>query len=198
MPPAEIYPWIIGAVVPRPIAFVSTIDRRGVVNLAPFSFYNAVSSAPPVLMFSVSRKRAAAKKDTLLNIEENGEFVVNSTHDWMAEEINQTSADYPHGISEAEKVGFHELPSTWVKPPRIAECGIHFECRLERIVEIGEGEVGSVSVVFGRIVGMHIHPSMMTGNYPDFDKIRPLGRLGGAEWSKGGTVFTLPRPKPPI
>src|SRR5690349_10987328 len=115
LPGATRYKIMIGAVVPRPIAFVSTINSAGTGNLAPFSFFNAVSSDPPCLAFSITRKRDGSKKDTLRNIEETRGFVVNTVSEWMADPMNQSSADYPYGVDEMAKVGLTALPSTRVK-----------------------------------------------------------------------------------
>ena len=189
-----IYHLMTAAIVPRPIAFVSSINPDGILNLAPFSFFNGVSSNPPCLVFSITRKADGTKKDTLLNIEANGEFVVNSTHEWLAEKINQCSAEYPYGVSELDKVGFTATPSIHIKPPRIQESLVQMECRLETLVHIGDGSVGSASLVVGRILEMHVAEAAMTNDRIDTLKLKPLSRLGGIQWGKTTEVFEQKRP----
>ncbi len=190
----DVYRMIVSAIVPRPIAFVTTMDGSGVTNLAPFSFFNGVSSNPPCLVFSIARKPDGTKKDTLLNIELNGEFVVNSTEEDFAERANAASAAYPHGVNEMETVGLTPAPSTWVHPPRVAEAAIQIECRLERLVEIGRAEAGAATLVVGRILGIHVADRVLTGGEIDYLKLKPVARLGRNEWLRGGEIFRMPRP----
>lgn len=192
----DVYGWMISTIVPRPIAFVTTMNHQGIVNLAPFSFFTGVSSNPPCLLISITRHPDGRKKDTLLNIEATREFVVNSTHEWLVNQINSASANEPPEVSELEVVGLNQIPSMLVKPPRVAECLFHHECRLEKFVEIGDGGVGSSTIVVGRILGTHISDRILTAGKVDFKKIKPLSRLGGQEWSMGGEVFSLERPRP--
>ena len=195
MEAAGAYRIMTSAIVPRPIAFVSTVDANGVVNLAPFSFFNGVCSDPPLLMISITRQEDDSKKDTLRNIEFNGEFVVNSTHTWIAEEVNRSSENFPYGVSEMEKIGFHPLPSIFVRPPRIAEAWVNFECRLEKTVDVGDGNLGSSTIVIGRILAAHVANEAMTEGRIDYAKLQPLARLGGSQWLRDGTVFSMKRPK---
>lgn len=190
----EIYRLVVSAIVPRPIAFVTTVNAEGVTNLAPFSFFNGISSNPPCLVFSIARKPDGSKKDTLLNIEANGEFVVNSTEESFADRANAASAAFPHGVSEMEKVGLTSVPSTWVRPPRLAEAAIQMECRLEKQVEIGANEAGAATLIIGRIVGMHVADRVLTEGEIDYLKLKPVARLGRNEWLRGGEILRLPRP----
>jgi flavin reductase (DIM6/NTAB) family NADH-FMN oxidoreductase RutF len=190
------YKLMAGAIVPRPIAFVSTISAAGVGNLAPFSFFNGVSSEPPCLVFSVTRKSNGDKKDTLRNIEETGSFVVNTVSEWMAGPMNETSADYPYGVDEMLKVGLTPLPSLKVKAFRVKEAAIQMECALEKVVEIGEG-AGSSSLVVGRILLMHAREDIYNEGKIDAAALRPVARLGGPHYGKLGELFELPRPKMP-
>src|ERR1041385_6890840 len=137
LPRREIYRLMIDCIVPRPIAFVSTLSAEGVGNLAPFSFFNGVSSEPPTLVFSISRKRDGGKKDTLVNIESTPQFVVNLVTEPMAAPMHQTSADYPYGVDEMAKVGLTPVPSTRVRPPRVGESPVQMECELFSLHEIG-------------------------------------------------------------
>lgn len=192
--PRDSYQWMIHAIVPRPIAFVSTVDENGVINLAPFSFFNGVASNPPTLVLSFTRKSDGSKKDTLLNIEKTGEFVVNTTQESIVDQVNAASEEFPYGVSELEKVGLTAVPSSWVKPPRVKESPVSFECRLEKTVEVGDGSRGSSTLVIGRVLGMHVADSVLTDGKIDYRKLKPLARLGGAQWLKGGEVFELKRP----
>lgn len=193
LPSRDIYRWMIHAIVPRPIAFVSTVDENGVVNLAPFSFFNGVSSSPPCLAFSITKKGDGSKKDTLRNLEKSGEFVVNASQEGIVEQVNAASEEFPYGVSEVEKIGLSTTPSLFVRPPRIAECDFQMECRLEKQVEIGEGP-GSATLVIGRILGLHVAERILTDGKIDYTKLKPLARLGGKQWLKGGEVFELTRP----
>eukprot|EP01098_Paradermamoeba_levis_P011731 TRINITY_DN504_c0_g1_i1.p1 TRINITY_DN504_c0_g1~~TRINITY_DN504_c0_g1_i1.p1 ORF type:complete len:290 (-),score=94.49 TRINITY_DN504_c0_g1_i1:34-903(-) len=159
-PSGDIYRMMIGLVVPRPIAFVSTVDEKGVVNLAPFSFFNAVSSNPPTLMFSVTKNAKGGKKDTLINIEKTKQFVVNTVAEWMVEPANFCSIEFPYGVSEMSAAGLTAVPSIKVKPPRCLESPAQLECSLFQTVEIGEG-VGSATAVFGKIECIHLHQSVI-------------------------------------
>ena len=127
---------LTGVVVPRPIAFVSTMSPDGVVNLAPYSFFNAVSYDPPTIVFSSSRRAGYKSKDTLRNIEETGEFVVNIVVDPIAEAMNKTSAEFPEDVDEFEIAGLTQAPSETVKAPRVAESPVNMECKLEQVVRV--------------------------------------------------------------
>jgi flavin reductase (DIM6/NTAB) family NADH-FMN oxidoreductase RutF len=190
----EIYRILVASIVPRPIAFVTTMDENGVTNLAPFSFFNGVSSNPPYVVFSVARTPQGEKKDTLRNVEKLREFVVNTAEEGFVDQVNAASEAFPYGISEIEKVGLNVLPSTWVKPPRIAEAAIQMECRLEQIVEIGADEPGGASLVIGKVLGIHVADRVLTNGEIDYEKLKPVARLGRDEWLRGGEVFRLRRP----
>ncbi len=151
-----VYKLMIGAIVPRPIAFVSTLSREGKGNLAPFSYFNGVSADPPCVMIAIERKPDGSEKDTWRNIRDTGEFVVNSVNEWIAEATNYCSAAYPFGVDEAEKAGLKKLASVKVRPPRIAESAIQMECELYGSMEVGPGSPGSATIVVGRIVCFHV------------------------------------------
>lgn len=189
-----VYSLMIGGIVPRPIAWISTRSAKGELNLAPFSFFMGVSSRPPCLAFSVTRKRDGDKKDTLLNIEATSDFVVNSAQEEMADSVNQTSAEYPYGVSEFEKIGLTPLASIRVSPPRVAESAVQMECRLEKLVEIGDGGLGSSVIVVGRIVQIHVDTRVLREGTIDIHALKPLSRLGGIEWGCTDRVFEQKRP----
>lgn len=191
----EIYKLLIGSIVPRPIALVSSQSAQGEVNLAPFSFFTGVSSHPPCLVISFTRKNDLNKKDTLRNIESTGEFVVNTVSEWMAEPMNFASAEYPYGVDEMKKVGFTPIPSLRVKCPRVKESPIHMECRLEKKLEIGEGQVGSSTLVIGRIEMIHVMDEALENGKIKWETILPLARMGGLNYGCTREVFELPRPK---
>ena len=129
---------LTGVVVPRPIAFVSTVSTDGISNLAPYSFFNAVSYDPPTIVFSSSRTVDRKSKDTLRNVEETGEFVVNVVVDDIAEAMNKTAAEFPEDVDEFEIAGLTAIPSEIVKAPRVAESPVNMECRLNQVVPIGD------------------------------------------------------------
>jgi flavin reductase (DIM6/NTAB) family NADH-FMN oxidoreductase RutF len=191
----EIYRILVAAIVPRPIAFVTTVDGKGATNLAPFSFFNGVSSNPAYLAFSVARRPDGGKKDTLLNIEKTAEFVVNSAEEGILEQVNAASETLPYGVSEIEKVGLTTLASEWVRPPRIAESAIHMECRLDRFVEVGLDEPGGATLVLGRVIGVHVADRVLENGEIRYEKLKPVARLGRDEWLRGGEIFRMRRPR---
>ena len=191
------YKLLIGGVVPRPIATVSTISPEGNTNFAPFSFYNAVSSDPPCLSVSITRNSQGEKKDTLRNIEATGEFVVNATPVSLAQAINQASAEYPYGVSEFEKTGLTPAPSLKIKPPRIAEAPLSFECVLHGKMELGTGQQGSSTLIVGRIVAVHVAENLYKDGKIDLQALQPLSRLGGIQYGQTTGIFELNRPKTP-
>lgn len=192
---AEIYKLMIGSIVPRPIAIVSTQSASGRGNLAPFSFFNGVSSDPPCLMISISRKSDGQKKDTWRNIEETGQFVVNTASNWLAEVVAHCGAEYPHGVNEAEIVGLTSLPSHMVKPPRIKESPVHFECELHKSLPIGDGGPGSTTLFIGRIVLVHVYDAAYANGKILWQKLRPIARLGGFSYTEVTSSFDLKIPE---
>src|SRR5687768_11161215 len=153
--PRDAYNWMIGTILPRPIAWVSTISNDGKTNLAPFSFFQGVTSNPPTLLFVPVNTRDGAKKDTVRNIEQVPEFVVNLVPFALAEKMNDCSAMLPYGESEFEAFGIDAVPSEVVRPPRVAGAPVAFECTLDRFVHVGEGPLAA-HVVFGRIQLAHV------------------------------------------
>lgn len=181
-------------ILPRPIAWVSTIAADGRTNLAPFSFFQGVTANPPTLMFVPVNDRAGAKKDTLRNIESVPEFVVNLVTRSQAEAMNQTAAALPHGESEFEVFGIAAAASTRVRPPRVAAAPAAFECALHQIVPIGEGPLAA-NVVFGRILTVHVSETVLGADgRPDAAKLDLVGRMGGADYTTTRDVFSLERP----
>lgn len=195
LPPRDAYAWMINAIVPRPIAWVSTISAEGVANLAPFSFFQGVCSNPPTLLFVPTNNRNGGKKDTLRNIEAVPEFVVNVVPHALADGMNATSAALPHGESEFVHAGLASAPSSKVRPPRVALAPVAFECRLDRVVEIGSG-AGAGNIVIGRIVAMHVDESVLgPDGRLDPRKLDLIGRMGGDYYTRTRDLFVLDRPK---
>ncbi len=172
--PSEIYHLVTSMVVPRPIAVVGTIDENGIDNLAPFSYFNAVSSDPPCLMFSIGHNRDGSKKDTLRNIEKNKEFVIHIATADQVQWVEAMGEPLPYGESERAKLGLTLTPSQWVQCPRVKEFKISFECVLEKTLEIG-----SNTVVFGRVLGAHFDESLKIPNKMiiDSQELNPLARM---------------------
>ncbi|WKZ57562.1 MAG: flavin reductase family protein [Bdellovibrionota bacterium] len=193
--PPELYKLIIGAVVPRPIAFVSTCNSQGQVNLAPFSFFTGVSSNPPCLVFSVAVRPNGAGKDTLRNVQETGQFVVNSANEWLAEPLVHTAADFPYGVNEMEQAGLTPIASVKVRPPRVKESAVQFECEVYKTMPIGDGSPGSATLVVGRIVCAHVHKAAYDNGRIILQELRPVARLGGIGYCLVGNTFELPVPK---
>jgi flavin reductase (DIM6/NTAB) family NADH-FMN oxidoreductase RutF len=191
----NVYKLLIGAVVPRPIAFVSTISREGVLNLAPFSFFTAVSANPPIVAFCpVRRAGPYPNKDTLNNIHATREFVVNIVSEEFAEKMNACSADFPPDVDEFVASGLTPIPSDLVKPPRVAESHIHMECKLYLTMEFGELP-GSGNLVLGEVVRFHVDDGYFDDFKIDPDKLRAIGRMGGAAYARTGDRFEMVRPK---
>ena len=194
LPVREAYGWMIGTILPRPIAWVSTQSAAGRTNLAPFSFFQGVTANPPTLMFVPVNKRDGAKKDTLRNIEEVPEFVVNLVSFSLAEKMNATSAQLPYGQSEFDKFGIAPTASDRVRPPRVAAAPVAFECALHSIVQIGDGPLAA-HVVFGRILTAHISDAVVGADgRPDPAKLDLIGRLGGESYARTTERFALERP----
>lgn len=192
--PDVIYKLLISCIVPRPIAWVSSINNAGVLNLAPFSFFNAFCAEPPILGFACGYKDGPEgepfPKDTLANVKENGEFVVNIVSRPLAEKMVQTSGEYDQSVSEFEIVDLKPVASHMVRPPRVGEALINFECKLFQLVELG----GSC-LVLGEVVCMHLEDEVMRQGSVDLSVLDPVGRLGGEFYATVRDRFTLARPR---
>jgi flavin reductase (DIM6/NTAB) family NADH-FMN oxidoreductase RutF len=186
---------LVGVILPRPIAFVSTISLDGVANLAPFSFFTAVCPRPPVICFCNSiRPRDGAKKDTLRNVEATGEFVVNVVSEDFASQMVACSGDYPPDVSEFDISGLTPIASDLVKPPRVKESRVQMECRLLQVVTVST-EPGGGSLVMGEVLRFHVDDSVIDDGKVDPDKLRPIGRMGGITYVRTTDRFTMTRPK---
>jgi flavin reductase (DIM6/NTAB) family NADH-FMN oxidoreductase RutF len=193
--PANVYKLMVGAIVPRPIAFVSTISLAGVRNLAPFSFFTACSANPPVVCFApMVRASDGKQKDTLHNVRETGEFVVNIVSEDFAEKMNICSAEFPPEIDEWEKSGLTPEASDCVKPPRVAESRFHMECRLVDIISVSKQPLGG-NLVLGEVLRFHVADELFEAYRIDPDKLRAIGRMGGPTYARTNDRFDLERPK---
>jgi flavin reductase (DIM6/NTAB) family NADH-FMN oxidoreductase RutF len=170
-------------VVPRPIAWVCSRSADGVVNLAPHSFYTVACVDPPIVQFT-----SVGRKDSLRNVEATGEFTVSLAPEPLFEQINATSTDFPHGVSEPEQCGVRLEPSDRVGVPRVAESPVAVECRLHATIRLGDS-----TVVFGRVVAITAWESTVRDGRPRIEHLHPLARLGGNEWSTIGEVRELNR-----
>lgn len=193
-----LYDFLTHAIQPRPIAFVSTESLAGERNLAPFSFFMVGGVNPPSLVYCPTLNKHAQPKDSLRNCRETGEFVVNLLTRRLADGMNAAAAEFPPGQSEWPASGFAPLASHLIRPPRVAECPIHFECRVHRIVEHGDGPNAAVYVI-GEVLMIHVDPGLLRDGKLDPMLFRPIARLGGADYldRDGDRTFTLPRPQAP-
>lgn len=188
------YEWMIHSILPRPIAWVSTLSVEGVPNLAPFSFFQGICARPPTLMFCPVNHRDGSPKDTLRNLEATGEFVVNTVSAADAEAMNATSALLGYEESEFERFRVATAPSVKVRPPRVASASVAFECRLDRVIRVSEGPAGG-NLVLGRIVWMYVADGVIgSSGYPDPDRLDLVGRMGGTDYLRTRDRFSLDRP----
>jgi flavin reductase (DIM6/NTAB) family NADH-FMN oxidoreductase RutF len=186
-------------IVPRPIGWIATRSRAGVDNLAPYSQFQMVGYDPPMLMFSSNQTPRGTRKDTVNNVEETGEFVWNMATWAIREAVNFTSEELPPDADEFQHAGLSKLASTRVKPFRVAESPVHFECRHRHTLRLpGNGPTGTVDVVFGEVIAVHIDDRYVDANGRlDIIKVRPLARLGYHDYTSVESAFTMtPRGSP--
>jgi flavin reductase (DIM6/NTAB) family NADH-FMN oxidoreductase RutF len=189
----DAYKLLVSTVVPRPIALATTVDAAGRVNAAPFSFFNAVSSRPPVVVLGINGDGPqGGHKDTENNIRDTGEFVVNLVDEALAERMNVCAVDFPTGMGELDQAGLTAAASAEVKPPRIAEAPVSFECR--RITGLSLG--GSSALEIGRVIHIHIRDDLVDPEkfYVQTDKMRLVGRMHGRGWyARTSDLFLMDR-----
>jgi flavin reductase (DIM6/NTAB) family NADH-FMN oxidoreductase RutF len=189
-----VYQALVGVVTPRPIAWVTTVDDEGRVNLAPFSFFNAFGANPPIVVFSPTLRRDGSKKDTLINLGMVPEFVLNAAVEDLAEKMNATAKELPHGRSEAEYAGLTLAPSVKVRPPRVAESPAHLECRMRQLLSFGDGPIAA-NLVIGEVVLIHIDDAMLDASGRiDPRKLQTIARLGGNYYCRSTDLFEMERP----
>ena len=196
LPYQSVYKIMTGSIVPRPIGWISTLDLRGRANLAPFSFFNAVCSNPPTLLFCpLIRSTDGMTKDTLNNARATHEFVVNIVTEDTLRAMNASSIEAPSEFNEFEFAGLSLVPSLAVKPPRVMESPIHFECKVREIIEINN-EPGGGSIVIGNIVHIHVEDGILLGQDKiDLMALKPIGRLMGGAFCRVTDLIEMERPK---
>jgi flavin reductase (DIM6/NTAB) family NADH-FMN oxidoreductase RutF len=180
-------------IVPRPIAWVSTISVDGVLNLAPFSQFNSLSHDPPFVMFSGGMRPDGLKaKDTVINAQRTGEFVVNMATWDLREQVNQSAQFFPEDVDEMQAVGLETEPSRLVKPPRVAASPIHLECKYHSTIVLPARSVETIqNVVIGQVVGVHIRDDVIINGKVDITRIRPLARMGYLDYAVIDQVFEM-------
>lgn len=182
-------------VAPRPIAWISTISATGVANLAPYSFFNAFAERPHYVAYGSGLSQQDGRKDSLTNIEETGEFVVNLATFALRENMNASSANVEHGIDEFELAGLHKAPSRLVRPPRVAESPVSLECKWFKTIDLPDDE-GHVDdrLVIGRVVGIHIDDRYIHNGRVDTASMQLIARLGYAEYATVSEAWRMRRP----
>ncbi len=190
---ADAYRLMTDVVVPRPIAWVTTVDEAGTVNLAPFSFFQGVCGSPPTIIVSVGRHRDGLHKDTGVNAMATGELVVNIVSDDLAEAMNVTCGEHPVGVDEMAIAGLLAAPSAHVRPPRVAEAGVALECKLVQTVPVGRPPRDYL-ILIAEIIAFQIRDDLYRDGRVDPVALAPLARLGGNRYRRGGEVFEMERP----
>jgi flavin reductase (DIM6/NTAB) family NADH-FMN oxidoreductase RutF len=193
----EAHELLVGAILPRPIAWVSTVGRDGVYNIAPFSFFSGMSSIPAIVGFGVGSKRDGGKKDTLVNIEFSKDFVINVVTNDLAEAMNQTSGEYPSHIDEFQVANLTPIKSDLVKPPRVAESPVNMECRLVQILEFGKSPQVSRFIV-GEVLRVHIKDEFWIDGVIKGSKLKGIGRMGEDLYCRTMDIFEMKRPRGPF
>jgi flavin reductase (DIM6/NTAB) family NADH-FMN oxidoreductase RutF len=190
---SAIYKLLTGAVIPRPIGWISSISEDGIPNLAPFSFFNAVGDDPPHVMFSTVRPNDS-NKDTLNNVLATKQFVVNMVTEDTVERMNTTSQSFLPDENEFELAGLTPIPSVKVKPPRVKESPITMECELVHHYTLENHKYGGATIMVGKIVMFHVDESVLLDNYKiNLETYKPVARLAGSNYSKLGEIFSIKR-----
>jgi flavin reductase (DIM6/NTAB) family NADH-FMN oxidoreductase RutF len=190
----DVYRLLVDVVTPRPIAWVTSVDAEGRVNLAPFSFFNAFGGNPPVVVFSPTLRRDGSRKDTLRNVEATGEFVLNAAVESLAEQVNLSSKELPYGQSELDLTGLTLRPSLKVKPPRLAETPVNLECKLLQVVPLGTGPIAG-NLVIGEVVVFHVDDGVLDEKgRVDPRRLRTIARLGADYYCRTTDLFEMRRP----
>lgn len=193
-PFSETHKLMIGSIVPRPIALVSTTSKDGINNLAPFSYFNGVCSKPPTIMFAPARRGWDGKeKDTLINIRDTKEFSINIVSEAIAEKMVICSTDFEKEIDEYTKSGLSPTASKKIIPPIVSESKVSLECKLNKIVQIGEDEAGSGFIVIGTIILFHVDDHVYNNGRIILNKLQPIGRVAGNGYVRSDNVFDIVR-----
>jgi flavin reductase (DIM6/NTAB) family NADH-FMN oxidoreductase RutF len=197
--PQEIYKLMTGIIVPRPVALVSTISREGMPNLAPFSFFSGVGAIPPTVLFCPALRdgaspESAERKDTLRNVEETGEFVINVVSEAIAEAANATAAEVAFGVDEFALSGLTPIPSESVRPPRVAQSPAQMECKLLQVIYTSHVPRGGV-IVLGEVVRFHVREDLLENFRVDPENLGAVGRMAGNTWVRTRDRIELVRPR---
>ena len=182
-------------VVPRPIGWISSVDAAGNTNLAPYSFFNAVAYDPPQVLFAATSDHAfGGLKDSVKNIQETGEFVVNLATWELREQMNQSAVAAPSDVDEFEYAGLSKAPGKLVAPPWVKQSPAHLECLYTQTIELPADPGNTNTVVFGKVIGIHISDRALVGGKVDLQKIQPIGRLGYQDYVRVVDIFSMKRP----
>lgn len=189
----EAHDLLVCTVLPRPIAFVSTLGEDGIYNVAPFSYFTVLSSKPAVMGIGIGRKRDGTKKDTLVNIEFTKDFVINIVTESLAGAMNQASGEYPSHVDEFKEIGLSPSPSDLIRSPRVAESPVNMECRLMEILEFGEAP-RMQSFIIGEIIRVHVKDELWVNDVIKADRLKLIGRLGEDLYCRTMDMFEMKRP----
>lgn len=194
LPWQDAYKLLIGSVLPRPIAFVSTVNNEGVANVAPFSFFTAICADPMLVCFApMIRGTDGEKKDTLKNIESTKKFIINIVSEEICEQVNNAAADFPYGVDEFEQVGLTKIEGTTVNVPRVKESLVGLECELYELLHFGENK-GAGSLVIGKVLNVHINDELYENGKINTEKLNPVGRLAGHSYTRAiSDTFAIER-----
>ncbi|MFB7139460.1 MULTISPECIES: flavin reductase family protein [unclassified Bacillus (in: firmicutes)] len=194
LPWQDAYKLLIGSVLPRPIAFVSTVNSEGVANVAPFSFFTAICADPMLVCFApMIRGTDGEKKDTLKNIELTKKFIINIVSEEICEQVNNAAVDFPYGVDEFEQVGLTKVEGTTVQVPRVKESLVGLECELHELLHFGENK-GAGSLVIGKVVNVHINDELYENGKINSEKLNPVGRLAGHSYTRAiSDTFAIER-----
>ncbi len=185
---------LVGAILPRPIAFVSTVGKDGIYNIAPFSFFTGMSTKPAVVGFAVGCRRDGTKKDTLVNIEYTKDYVINLVNEELAEAMNQAAGEYPSHVDEFKVAGLTPVKSDLVKSPRVAESPVNLECRLMQILEFGQSPNVN-SFIIGEVICVHVQEETWIDGLIKASKVQAIGRLGEDLYCRTKDIFEMKRPR---
>lgn len=190
----NVYSYLVGGISPRPIAWVSTLSKEGIANIAPYSFFTVASCNPPVLSVTQVNPRDKANKDTLLNLQATNNCVVNIVSEELVKKMNQSCANYPHNVSEFEAANIETIASTHVTSPGAAAAKVRYECTLRDVIQISD-EPGGGKVMLLNVVGIYIDDNVLVNGYIDPSRLNSVGKMGGDYFSSTKDKFVLKRPQ---